>query len=86
MVAVLDELEAKGLAERRPHPEDRRARAIYLTPAANETLERLRGRAKQLQSEMFAGLSPRERRTLHELLRKLASTSPAPVRLADEPA
>src|SRR5258708_17942985 len=31
MVAVIDELEAAGLAERRPHPGDRRARSIYLT-------------------------------------------------------
>src|SRR5258708_32909816 len=35
MVAVIDELEAAGLAERRPHPRDRRARSIYL-PAKGE--------------------------------------------------
>jgi DNA-binding MarR family transcriptional regulator len=73
MVAVIDELEAKGFAERRPHPNDRRARAIYLTPAATATLERLRKRAGELQSELFAGLSEQERETLHTLLRKLAT-------------
>src|SRR5882762_5336215 len=31
MVAVIDELEALGLAERRPHPQDRRVRTIFLT-------------------------------------------------------
>src|SRR5437667_9989917 len=31
MVAVVDELEEAGLAERRSHPTDRRKRAVYLT-------------------------------------------------------
>ena len=31
MVAVLDELESRGLAERRPDPADRRKRSIHLT-------------------------------------------------------
>src|ERR1700688_3918941 len=44
MVAVIDELERIGLAERRPHPADRRARTIFLTEAGVETL----GRAKRL--------------------------------------
>jgi DNA-binding MarR family transcriptional regulator len=75
MVAVIDELEAKGLAERRPHPADRRARAVFLTPIATATLERLRKRAGELQRELLAGLSTQERKTLHELLLKLATTS-----------
>ena len=29
---IVDRLEAKGLAERRPHPSDRRARLVLLTP------------------------------------------------------
>jgi MarR family transcriptional regulator, lower aerobic nicotinate degradation pathway regulator len=75
MVAVIDELEAKGFAERRPHPSDRRARAVYLTPQATATLERLRERAGELQSELFGVLSERERETLHKLLCKLATAS-----------
>jgi DNA-binding MarR family transcriptional regulator len=73
MVAVIDELEAKGLAERRPHPADRRARAVYLTPTATATLQR----------ELFAGLSATEGKTLHELLLKLARTSGSPEGLPD---
>ena len=74
MVAVIDELEAKNLAERRPHPEDRRARSVYLTPAATATLERLHKRAAELQRELFAGLTDEERKTLHKLLLKLATS------------
>src|SRR5436853_555616 len=33
MVATLDALEERGLAERRPHPSDRRKRAVFLTRA-----------------------------------------------------
>jgi DNA-binding MarR family transcriptional regulator len=32
MVSLIDQLETAGLAERRPHPTDRRARAIAITP------------------------------------------------------
>src|SRR3954463_8588265 len=53
MVSVIDELEARGLAERRPDPGDRRARAIFLTEQGEGALERVRGLAGQLQSELF---------------------------------
>src|ERR1700719_784158 len=72
MVAVIDELEAMGLAERRPHPDDRRVHAIFLTDRGQETLERVRALAATLQRDFFQALSVEERRTLHTLLRKLA--------------
>jgi DNA-binding MarR family transcriptional regulator len=72
MVAVIDELEARGLAERRPDPDDRRVRTIFLTQAGIETLARVRGVAAQLHRELFRVLSEEELRTLHVLLLKLA--------------
>ena len=75
MVAVIDELEGRGLAERRPDPEDRRARTIYLTEQGLETLGRVRGLAAELQREFFGVLSAEEARTLHALLRKLAGSA-----------
>src|SRR5256885_9995018 len=42
MVAIIDELEERGLAERRPDPVDRRKRAVYLTAHGRGTLERAR--------------------------------------------
>ena len=76
MVSVIDELEAMGLAERRPHPEDRRARTIFLTERGRQTLKRVRGLAAELQREFFGVLTAEERRTLHTLLRKLAGSGP----------
>jgi DNA-binding MarR family transcriptional regulator len=75
MVAVIDELEARGLAERRPDPADRRARTIFLTTQGVQTMERVRELAAQMQREFFAALSAEELRTLHGLLRKLAGST-----------
>lgn len=73
MVTVIDELEAMGLAERRPHAEDRRIRAIHLTEVGEQTLLRVGELAGRLQAELFSPLTSEERLTLHALLRKLAA-------------
>src|SRR3954463_2282128 len=72
MVAVIDELEQLGLAERRPHQADRRKRAVHLTPKGRRTLERARKVAFQTAAEMFSALDQDEVATLRTLLRKLA--------------
>jgi DNA-binding MarR family transcriptional regulator len=72
MVAVIDELEAMGLAERRRHPDDRRKHAVYLTPQGERTLERARNVAVEMAQDVFAPLDPGELETLRRLLRKLA--------------
>jgi DNA-binding MarR family transcriptional regulator len=40
LVAVLDELEARGLAERRASTQDRRSNELHLSPAGTRLLER----------------------------------------------
>ncbi len=75
MVAVIDMLEARGLAERRPDPDDRRARAIFLTAEGERTLARIRKLAGELQRELFGVLTEDELSTLHGLLRKLAESA-----------
>lgn len=72
MVAILDELEEMGLAERRQHPRDRRKHAVHLTARGRRTLERARGVAMQTAKDVFAPLDGRELETLRLLLRKLA--------------
>ena len=39
MVAIVDELESRGLIERRPDPRDRRVRALYVTSRGQTLLE-----------------------------------------------
>jgi DNA-binding MarR family transcriptional regulator len=72
LVATLDALEQRGLAERRILPEDRRKRAIHLTAAGEAILARARASAKQPGDELFGPLSTAERRRFETLLRKLA--------------
>jgi DNA-binding MarR family transcriptional regulator len=72
LVATLDALERRGLAERRMLPEDRRKRAIHLTPQGEAALRRGRTLAKRLGDELFGALSAGERRQFDALLRKLA--------------
>jgi DNA-binding MarR family transcriptional regulator len=72
MVAVIDELEARGLAERRPDPEDRRKRALYLTTRGKSMLERARAVAIETARQVFDPLTQQELKTLTKLLRKLA--------------
>jgi MarR family transcriptional regulator, lower aerobic nicotinate degradation pathway regulator len=76
MVAVIDELEERGFAERRPHPEDRRKRAVYLTAQGRRTLQRARTVARQNAKDVFNPLDQRELETLTKLLRKLAGAAP----------
>lgn len=72
LVATLDGLEQRGLAERRIMPEDRRKRAIHLTPAGEAALRRGRALARRLGDELFGPLDADERAQFELLLRKLA--------------
>jgi DNA-binding MarR family transcriptional regulator len=72
MVAVIDELEGLGLAERRKHPEDRRKHAVHLTAKGTRTLGRARRVAAEHADDLLTPLDADERETLRLLLRKLA--------------
>ena len=75
MVSTIDDLEARGLVERRRHPSDRRAHALHLTEAGSETLARGRALARQAQDELLAPLDDDERKQLHELLLRVAQAA-----------
>jgi len=75
LVATLDGLEQRGLAERRILPEDRRKRAIHLTAEGETALAAGRALAKRLGDELFGALDADERRQFETLLRKLAGVA-----------
>jgi DNA-binding MarR family transcriptional regulator len=72
MVAVLDELEREGWAERRTHRSDRRKHAVHLTAKGKRTLARARAIATKFADDLLKPLDADERETLRLLLRKLA--------------
>jgi DNA-binding MarR family transcriptional regulator len=75
MVSTLDELEDEGLVERRRHPTDRRAHALYVTDAGRETLARGRVLGREAQEELLAPLTDQERPTLHDLPLRMATAA-----------
>ena len=72
MVATLDGLERRGLAERRPHATDRRKRAVHLTAEGERLVGEARVLAREVGGEVFARLTAEERKELNRLLRKLS--------------
>ncbi len=73
MVGTIDELEARGLVERGPHPSDRRAHALHLTEAGHRTLAEGRLVARDAQDELLAALDADEREQLHSLLMRVVA-------------
>ena len=75
MVALLDDLERRGVAERRVDPDDRRRRAVYLTDKGGDQMRVLQREARRSAKQFLAPLSEDERTALNALLRKLAGLS-----------
>jgi len=71
MVAIVDELEQRGLVERRPHPSDRRVRALYLTADGRRLLARGRKLAAEHERDLTRGMSKADSKRLVSLLQKL---------------
>jgi MarR family transcriptional regulator, transcriptional regulator for hemolysin len=64
LTRLLDSLCANGLIERRADPDDRRAKRLFLTPAARPLLERLGDLAEELMGTALAGLDQRDSKAL----------------------
>ena len=74
VVALVDDLEQRGLAERRRHPDDRRAYTLYLTPQGRDVLADLKRIAEEHEAEMLTPLDASERSELISLLRRVADS------------
>ncbi|WIM98916.1 MarR family transcriptional regulator [Actinoplanes oblitus] len=69
---VVDDLQQRGLAERRPDPADRRATLVALTDQGRATGEGVRGARAAASERLFSTLSAEDRAELGRILRKLA--------------
>jgi len=68
--AYIDRLEAKGLVERVPDPDDRRAKLVRLTEAAAEALGSVGAAAASVRADASASMDPADWGTLLRLLRQ----------------
>jgi DNA-binding MarR family transcriptional regulator len=72
LVALLDELESKGLIERRRNPDDRRRHSLHLTEQGLATVKLIGEVSDEHQKYLLAALSIEEQSNLGELLQRVA--------------
>jgi MarR family transcriptional regulator for hemolysin len=71
MVVTVDELEAAGLAERRPSAEDRRARVIAVTKAGERKVREAERIAERIDEDVLGTLPEDDREALLNSLKQL---------------
>ena len=71
ITGLVDRMEARGLVTREPDPEDRRVKNITATELGRESFEAVWG-GLTFAAEPLRALSDQERRTLRDLLRRVA--------------
>jgi MarR family transcriptional regulator for hemolysin len=87
LTRLIDRLCDSGLIERRSDPDDRRAKRLYLTPAARPVLDGLSRIGKDMMATVLAGLDPAAvEQLLAQLLILKANLRNAIARQADEAA
>jgi DNA-binding MarR family transcriptional regulator len=74
VVALVDDLEQRGLAERRRDPVDRRAYTLYLSAAGRDLLADLERIADERDVELLSALDASERSQLISLLQRVAES------------
>ncbi|GAB2677155.1 MarR family winged helix-turn-helix transcriptional regulator [Nocardia goodfellowii] len=74
IIGVLDELQHRGLIERRPDPADRRVNLVALTPAGRTVRDRAQREIQQGEETLLAQLTPADRKAFLRALRTLAAS------------
>lgn len=76
LVSMIQQFEQRELIDKKPHPHDGRALALYLTPQGQALMEQAEATAFALEREATAALTEAQRNTLRRLL-KLIYAPPA---------
>jgi DNA-binding MarR family transcriptional regulator len=87
LTGLIDALEADGWVTRTPHPEDRRATIISITPTAEAALTTLRSSYEGLAHDLLAGLDPADLARCQSVLAAIQDRLPgvAAARMATTP-
>lgn len=78
MVALIDDLENKGLVQRRQDPRDRRKNVVVLTNAGHAILSRARTAAEEAERRFLAPLPAAQAVSFTEALRAVAFPATTP--------
>lgn len=73
LVGMIKSLDKRGLIERRPHPTDRRAQGLHLSPTGRKLQKDAQATATKLERDVASGLSAQELDLLKELLQRVYS-------------
>jgi DNA-binding MarR family transcriptional regulator len=71
LVGLIKSLDKRGLIERHPHPTDRRAQGLHLSPAGRKLQKSAQTTVTALEIDAAGRLTPKELDTLKALLRKV---------------
>jgi DNA-binding MarR family transcriptional regulator len=71
LVGLIQSLESRGLIERKPHPHDGRAVGLHATSKGQALMVQAEQAATELETEKTKKLTPGQRKTLLELLKKI---------------
>jgi DNA-binding MarR family transcriptional regulator len=74
---IVRALERRGLLTRTPHPDDRRARSLALTPEGIERGRAASATARALNDEFFSAVAPKQQQALGDILETLTIASEA---------
>lgn len=74
MVALIDELEAKRIVVRHPHPADRRKNVVELTAAGQDVFDRATKAYDEVERRFLGALDDDEARLFRESLRRVIGT------------
>lgn len=77
MANTIARMERDGLIERRPHPEDRRARTIYMTEKAKSLEADATHAAMRVNEDLLATLSVEERSTFIQIMQRVIASKKA---------
>lgn len=72
LVSVLDDLQTRGLIERRSNPTDRRANSLHITQSGKEKMKQIMKVGREHQESICAALNDSERVQLASLLQRIA--------------
>jgi DNA-binding MarR family transcriptional regulator len=73
LVGMIKSLDKRGLIERRPHPTDRRAQGLHLSPSGRKLQKDAQATATKLERDVASRLSEQELDLLKELLQRVYS-------------